>query len=347
MAEKSWFWGGTTVGDAGPYNDEEFCDLFKFLIQGDPSTQGPIKNVYNELAVTAVDTDTIQMDTGAAMVDGRLYINSSALQKDLVDRGVGLPNYYVLILRKDFDAQTVTAELLLDAAAYPAVTQNDSSEWEIALYRILVPGGGEALVITDVRDFCAFNTVLRDSIIDSGDSIVDGAIPRDKLEAKLVKVLVPINASNFEGQNAMYPIASPGWGYATSTSGWTWFKGFYILPDDVVPSGFSAGVGVKSYSLFSCHLEEAWDRTIVAYSNIRADNIGAVGKEDDTDDYAAIELDPLEFNYIHELEIEAAAGDIITLHTARAGAYLDDTQSSAGLLGVGFWGWLIEYYVSE
>ena len=35
MTEKSWFWGGTSPGDASdaPYDDDEMSDIFRKLFQ--------------------------------------------------------------------------------------------------------------------------------------------------------------------------------------------------------------------------------------------------------------------------------------------------------------------------
>ena len=71
MAESSLFWGGTTVGDCGPYNDDQFSDFMKYAFIQDNTMQGIFFRRFNELAVTVVGSNAL-IDTG-----GPLVVNSA------------------------------------------------------------------------------------------------------------------------------------------------------------------------------------------------------------------------------------------------------------------------------
>lgn len=346
MAEDSWFWGGTSVGDAGPYSDEEFGDVLQRIAVGNRTLQGVLKNVYNELAITAVDVDTIAIASGVAMVDGRMYINSTSMNKDLVRRGAGLPNYYSIVLKKDFVAQTVRVGLNVSPTAYPAVTQNESSVWEVEIYRVLVPGGpSDPLQITDMRSFCAFNTVLRNNIIDSADYIVNGIITRNKLAQKLITVACPVVACTRDGV-FVPPSFSAGWAYLTSTDGYTNMKGGqFRVPDDVVPEGFGTGVGVRVTTVWGNHTSNP--QQIVGYVAIRASSVGDPTWRDDNSGNVIVSLVASQGAKYPTVEILGVGGDSIDMMAHRNGGHPDDLQTESGYLGVSFEHFEISYYVSE
>jgi hypothetical protein len=171
MTELSMPWGGTSTGDASeaPYDDDEWSDLWALLHGYDRTTQGVIATAYSGavgnllasadlstmLEVTSAAGPTIRVARGAALVDGKLYVNDSRIEDP--DGGITAPgagsNYYRVVLRKDFAAQTVRTALLgPNAAAPPAVTQTDGTTWEISLATIQITSGG-VVTVTDTREF--------------------------------------------------------------------------------------------------------------------------------------------------------------------------------------------------
>jgi len=150
MTERSWFWGGTTVGDAAlvapygaPYTDDMFSDLYAFLFSLNRVTDGVIHTenpLYNSmLAVTNPAGTTIRVANGMALVDGKVYLNTANI--DLNTSGDG--NYSV-VLRKTWATQIVRA-----AIRSQGVTQVDGTTWEIELARVAVVAGVHTL--TDMR----------------------------------------------------------------------------------------------------------------------------------------------------------------------------------------------------
>lgn len=160
--ESSMVWGGTATGDAAagnftaPYSDDEFSDMLAMILTYDRTTQGVIQSAYagytGNLAVTNPAGVTIRVATGVALVDGKLYTNSANVDNVVVAPGEG-SNFYRIVLRKSFVAQTVRVALIgPDIAAFPAVTQTDGTTWEISLAGIEITSAA-VVTVTDERQY--------------------------------------------------------------------------------------------------------------------------------------------------------------------------------------------------
>lgn len=154
MTQKSYFWGGTSVGDAtlAPYDDDEFSDFIMAAIQYRREVQGVIFGKDNNLEVTNPSGLTIQVDTGRAFVDGKLYVNDVAEDLTLSAAPVSGTDYYHVVLRKAFSAQTVRLALVGPVNGGPATpaVQNDGVTWEILLAEVRQTSGG-TITIYDRR----------------------------------------------------------------------------------------------------------------------------------------------------------------------------------------------------
>lgn len=149
MAEKSWYWGGTSVGDAAlaapdgaPYTDDRYSDNWAALFTYDRQLEGVVRsnNVVGNLAVSAPGGNVIRLAPGYALVDGKLYENSANIDQALAD---GL---YTVVIRKVWATQTVRA--VLDRAQAASVTWIDGDTWELPLADVTVIGG----LITTLKD---------------------------------------------------------------------------------------------------------------------------------------------------------------------------------------------------
>lgn len=152
MTERSYYWGGTTVGDASlaPYDNDEFTDIWRKLFLHDRTAQGVIKSNLNELAVSGAGSP-VTVATGAAVVDGNFYENDgnptvaipTPAASTRIDR---------IVLRKDFSAQTVRITRIagVEGAGAPSLTQSDGVTWDIPLYQVSITTGG-AITLTDER----------------------------------------------------------------------------------------------------------------------------------------------------------------------------------------------------
>lgn len=150
MTEESTFWGGTAIGDHGTYTDDQFSDFMRILFQRDRTSEGVVPAQLSELAVTNPSGVTIRTSSGYALVDGKLYHNSANIDND-ISAPVSGSYYYRIVLRKDFAAQTVRLTVLgPDISAYPALTQNDGSVWEIPLAKIQITSAS-VITVTNER----------------------------------------------------------------------------------------------------------------------------------------------------------------------------------------------------
>lgn len=155
MTEVSWFWAGTSPGDAtnAPYDDDEFSDVLRKLLQQNRTAQGVIEDYENALAVSNPAGTDIRVATGAALVDGKFYENDANDDTTLVAPAVSTRIDRV-VLRKDWAAQTVRIAILtgIEGGGVPALTQTDGTTWEIPLAQVSITTAS-AITLTDERTF--------------------------------------------------------------------------------------------------------------------------------------------------------------------------------------------------
>lgn len=206
-------WGGVVTGDAAgnifaaPYSDDDWSDLWSMLLTYDRTTQGVIRSARTgydgNLAVTNPAGTTIRVATGLALVDGKLYANSANVDNVVVAPGGG-SNFYRIVLRKDFAAQTVRIALIgPDVVAFPAVTQTDGTLWEIPLAGIEITSAA-VVTVTDQRGYVS--TLLADNVtleivdgilqiknvgVDTAQ-IANSAVTTDKIANRTRTLFVPI-----------------------------------------------------------------------------------------------------------------------------------------------------------
>ncbi|MDM7940133.1 MAG: hypothetical protein QUS07_07315 [Methanothrix sp.] len=189
MAQISYFWGGEVTGDCGPYSDDTFSDFISSLMQSDRTTQSVITGSLNELAVTNPGGTVIRVDTGRALVDGKLYENTAVVDFNVAAPGSGT-NYYTLVLRKDFAAQTVRLALLGPSSAdYPDVTQTDGTLWEVSLAEISITSAGVITITATAVHISIPMKVTASQLQDdavSTSKILDNAVTAGKLAAGAV-----------------------------------------------------------------------------------------------------------------------------------------------------------------
>jgi hypothetical protein len=151
MTQRSWYWGGTSLGDAAlpapygaPYTDDMFSDVFAMLLSMDRTTQGVVPSERTGfdglLEVTNPTGTTISVDTGIALVDGKVF--ASDANESFTTSGDGT---YYAVVRKSWAAQTARLALVT------SVVQTDGVTWDLPLATIVVSGGTHT--VTDTRVF--------------------------------------------------------------------------------------------------------------------------------------------------------------------------------------------------
>jgi hypothetical protein len=160
MTQRSWYWGGTSLGDAAlpapygaPYTDDMFSDVFAYIFTPDRTEQGVVRSERTGLSglleVTNPSGTTIAVDTGIALVDGKLFTSDAAESFNTAGDGT-----YYAVVRKSWVAQTARLALVT------SVVQTDGVTWDLPLARIIVSGGTHT--ITNLRKFLGFGSDLID-----------------------------------------------------------------------------------------------------------------------------------------------------------------------------------------
>jgi len=169
MTEKSRFWTDAGVGDmpAGGYSADEFAAVIRRLTLSDPTAEGVLRGVDNELAVSG-SASPLAVASGAAIVYGIEYDNSASLNLTVSTPASGTTGGRVN-LTADWSAQTIRAAVQMNTdgnPAIPALTQTPGSEWSIPLATFTITTAG-AITLTDAREFCHFSTQLTADMIEA------------------------------------------------------------------------------------------------------------------------------------------------------------------------------------
>jgi len=167
-------------GDSGPYSSAQWRALFSTLFTSDPTTQGPLMNYENELAVTNPAGRTIRVATGAAFVNGNLLFNDAQVDftasipagSQRYDRIVACLNesasaYSTSLAFPDTltdynDASSIQAYacrlVLLQGAeggGPPSLVQTDA-HYMVPLAQYIISTAGVISSLTDQRTFAVF-----------------------------------------------------------------------------------------------------------------------------------------------------------------------------------------------
>ena len=188
MAQKSFPFtnNGTGDGTSGGYTALEWSELWrKLFLSGGEASGGVLKGVDNELAVSGTSSP-LSVGTGAAVVYGKLYQNTSAVNLNVTTPVVGTTGGHV-VLQLDWVAQTVRLVATRNTdgvSSTPSLTQNTSTYWEIRLATFTINTSG-VITVTDARAYAHFSqTTATANIEDSAVTtakINDAAVTTAKI----------------------------------------------------------------------------------------------------------------------------------------------------------------------
>jgi hypothetical protein len=175
MAEQSFFWDGTTVGDAvlSPYNSDEFVAVLKAMTGagGAPFQSGVFRDELNELS-SSVGANAFGVNTGRAQVHGTVYINT-------VNFVISIPSANAtsrrdrITLRKDWATQTIRINRIAgtEGVGPGAYINTEGVLWDMPLFTIDVNTAGVVTVVTDDRVYLPYITDLVSGTLPSVTSI--------------------------------------------------------------------------------------------------------------------------------------------------------------------------------
>lgn len=195
MTEISRPWNGTTVGDAGPYTDQQWQELYRYIIGlgGNRSNVGVFLGSGTApddgLRVTAQGpaAAAVNVNPGSALVHGLAYFSNAIEQVVVGVNASGNPRVDTVILRTDYALQESRIAILTGTPAAtpvpPTLTQVAGTLWEIPLADIAVANGFTVLAqstITPRQEWVNappgvyLDNVLNNSgvVIEDGDVVV-------------------------------------------------------------------------------------------------------------------------------------------------------------------------------
>lgn len=156
MAEDSYLWTTGGAGDgSATYTRADWQRIAK-IIGAVHGHEGVAPALLNALAGSVTGANTVQINTGGALVDGKPYDSDAAVNVNIPSAvGVGNTRIDRVVLRADWTAQTVRITRIAgtDAASptAPAITQNSGVTYDIKLYQALVNTSG-TVTLTDERE---------------------------------------------------------------------------------------------------------------------------------------------------------------------------------------------------
>ncbi len=156
MTERSRPWSGTVTGDAGPYSDDQWSDIFRTFLAHVIASQGVWEGQLNELIATGA-VSPVAINTGRALVDGVWYESDASEDVAIATPAVN-PRVDRIVLRKDWALQTIRltriagAESAAQVPPAPALVQIDGTTWDLPLWQIHITTGGVITLWHDERE---------------------------------------------------------------------------------------------------------------------------------------------------------------------------------------------------
>jgi hypothetical protein len=162
MTQDSKPWNGVTVGDAGPYTDQHWHELYRYIIglggnrdnvgvflgSGSQPNDG-LRVVQQGPAAAAVN-----VLEGAALVHGIAYFSDAIESFPVAVNASGNPRVDTIILQADYALQEARLDILTGTPAAspvpPSLTQNAGVLWEIPIADIAVSSGFTTIVQANI-----------------------------------------------------------------------------------------------------------------------------------------------------------------------------------------------------
>jgi hypothetical protein len=193
MSQTSRPWQSTSPGDAGPYSDRNWQQLYQYIIGlgASRANVGPVLGSGTQpndgLKVQAQSPATTSVDVlaGSALVRGIGYINTTTVPFTIAANSSGNPRIDTVIVRADYALQTARLAVLQGTPAVtpatPTLTQSANVMWEIPLADIAVANGFTSITnanITPRHEWVnAATGVYLDNILNnSGVTLQDGDV---------------------------------------------------------------------------------------------------------------------------------------------------------------------------
>ncbi|OGO12741.1 MAG: hypothetical protein A2Y53_04920 [Chloroflexi bacterium RBG_16_47_49] len=112
--------------------------------------EGVAPGILDQLLGTYTGVNTVRIDPGAAIVDGKMYLNDAAVNVNIPNAGAGTVRKDRIVLRCSWAGFTVTLTVLTGSAVdYPLLTQTTGVTYDIALYKAEVTDAGVVTLVDE------------------------------------------------------------------------------------------------------------------------------------------------------------------------------------------------------
>lgn len=186
MSEMSFLWSSPDeAGDgAALYTRADWARVAEILAACS-GHEGVAPGYLNELELSVAGPNTVEVNTGGAVVDGKPYLNSAVVQVNIPSAvGSGNTRIDLLVLRADWTAQTVRIAVIegTDAAnpSAPSPTNDPGNVKDVVLGHAVVNTSG-VVTLSGTMQFAAGGT----------SSLQDEAVTPAKIASRTRKLFIP------------------------------------------------------------------------------------------------------------------------------------------------------------
>lgn len=162
--QRSQFWDtAAALGDgADTYSANQMREMWRAVFTTDRhALESILPGVLNELAVSG-SSSPLSVASGKAFVNGIRHASDSAVNVAVPTPSAGTTKHRVVLQAVWGTIQAARVALISSpdgTNSYPALTQNDNSQWEVPLYGVTIDTLG-AITLEDQRDPCHYATAL-------------------------------------------------------------------------------------------------------------------------------------------------------------------------------------------
>jgi hypothetical protein len=154
MAQASYLWTTSSSGDGSSTYSRADWAVVGRVFAACSGYQGVASSYLNELAGSVTGANTVAINTGGAVVDGKPYENDASVNVT-IPSAVGGGNTRIdrIVLRASWSAQTVRITRIAGTDASsptaPAITQTSGTTYDIMLYRATVNTSGTVTIVDE------------------------------------------------------------------------------------------------------------------------------------------------------------------------------------------------------
>lgn len=198
MAQWSAKWttaAGGTGDQVEGYTQAHYKIIYEVLA-GCLGFEGVAIGLMNELTGTVAGANTVNLNTGGALVDGHIYQNS-AVESINIPSAVGVGNTRIdrIVLRCSWSENTIRIIRVTGTNAAsptaPALVQTSGTTYDIPLYQALVDLSGN-VTLTDERAFVGIGTASIGDAAVTNAKIADGTIGIEKFADKTRQIYLKV-----------------------------------------------------------------------------------------------------------------------------------------------------------